>query len=255
MAYFNHQATPDYWDRHWVDYDLIGRVKSCKNHPLFIPMIKKYLPEGRTILEGGCGPGQIVQALEAHNYKAIGIDFAERTIECVNREVPDLDIRWGDIRKLEIDDASIDGYISGGVIEHFWDGYKTIIDEMARVLRRGGYLFLTFPYMSPLRVIKARMGVYPISKFDALNDRIDRFYQFALAPKKVINDLESSGFTLLEKVPHDGIKGFKDEIALFKPILQKIYDKPGYRRLKLRLNRILSPFAGHILFLTLLKSR
>ena len=44
-------------------------------------------------------------------------------------------------------------------IEHFIDGYDAILSEMYRVIKEGGYLFLTVPSMSIIRKVKAALGM------------------------------------------------------------------------------------------------
>jgi len=63
------------------------------------------------------------------------------------------------------------------VIEHFWEGYNEILKEAKRVLKPKGYLFLTFPYMSPLRKFRANLGLYRILDFNN-KSKNDDFYQF-----------------------------------------------------------------------------
>lgn len=81
----------------------------------------------------------------------------------------------------------------------------------------------------------------------------ESFYQFVLHPNTVIRDFEASGFKLIEKKPHSGIKGFKDEVSIFKPLLQKVFDYQGesfwFRGFKYVLDKLLATLAGHVIFL------
>ena len=70
-------------------------------------------------------------------------------------EVPDLNIETGDITNLVFGNSEFDGYWSLGVVEHLESGAGKAFDEMARVIKENGYLFITFPHMSKLRKIKA----------------------------------------------------------------------------------------------------
>ncbi len=250
LAIFGHKADPDYWDSHWEIADLAAYVRSHTSDGLFIPAVKKYLPPGASVLEGGCGRGQLVYALMHSGYAATGIDFAEKTVAKLNSAVPELDIRTGDVRNLPLEDNSFDGYISVGVIEHFADGYGAIICEMHRVLKPGGLLFITFPFMSLLRKIKAFFGIYrSVSGFPGKDD----FYQFMLNPTDVIKDLEKTGFKLIVSKNYDGIKGFKDETVLFRKTLQDIYDGKKMQKIRPFLLNFLAPFAGHVKFMILKK--
>lgn len=253
LAYFNRKATPEFWDKHWEIENLRHYLTKSKGDSIFTPAVKQYLPQGATVLEGGCGRGQIVHGLQYQGYNAIGIDFAEQTVERIKQAVPDLDIRLGDVRNLPIEDNVLDGYVSVGVIEHFWEGYEPILKEMYRTLKPEGFLFISFPYMSPLRKIKAVIGGYPKHNSDEMNKHADSFYQFALDSQAVISDLENIGFKLQEARGWSGLKGFKDELTWFKPWLQPIYDGKRHQRLRPKLERLFKPFASHCALLIMQK--
>ncbi len=160
-------------------------------------------------------------SLQKNEYRAIGLDSAKQTVEELHKNHPGLEIILGDVRDLPFKDNYFAGYWSLGVIEHFWAGYHPIISEMQRVIKPGGYLFLTFPCMSPIRKIKARL-----KKYDLWDTSIDhrQFYQFALDPQQAIADLNKHRFKLVKKTGFDGIKGLKDEIKTLRKPLQKLYD-------------------------------
>jgi len=253
LAFYQQKASPDFWDRHWQIADLRSLIRGTTNDGLFIPAVKRHLPSGSTVLEGGCGRGQLVYALQYSGYKAIGVDFASETIKNIKQAVPELDVRLGDVCALDLPNGSLDGYVSAGVIEHFWEGHFPIIREMYRTLRMGGFLFVSFPYLSPLRRLKVSLHLYPFKESNLLDDQQEQFYQFALTGSKVQADLEVLGFELKEKLTYGGIKGFKDEVALFKPWLQEIYDgKRGYR-LRRRLDKLFKSFASHCVLLVMQK--
>jgi SAM-dependent methyltransferase len=154
----HHAADQNFWDSHW-NLDLARSRKILgTRRTLVTDVTRRYLrPADGPILEGGCGIGVHVAALQNHGYQAIGVDYAAKTMAMVRQYLPRSDVRLGDVRSLvEFPDRHFAGYWSLGVIEHFWSGYEDIAREMLRVLRPGGYLFLTFPHMSPLRRVKAR---------------------------------------------------------------------------------------------------
>lgn len=143
-----------------------------------------------------------------------------------------------------------DGYWSLGVIEHFYEGYEAILKEMKRVVKNGGYLFLAFSYMSLLRRFKAKLGLY--EEYEDNTDLND-FYQFVLDAIAIQNNFERNGFILKYSNPFDGLKGFKDEVLIFKPTLQKLYDYNGGSSLVYRLRSLLSSllvnFSGHMILM------
>jgi SAM-dependent methyltransferase len=239
-------ADASFWDAQWGALDLKAFMDHCESWP-FMPWTRRYLkPEDGPILEGGCGLGQAVRCMHLAGYQVTGVDYAANTVKSLREHYPELDIREADVRKLPFPDATFAGYWSLGVIEHFLEGYDAILAEMARVVRPGGYVFITVPFMSPLRRLKARLGCYTALR-DAPPD--SKFYQFLLDPGRLFTDLLRHGFVPVEKTAQDGIKGFKDEVPLFRAWLQRVYDWKTAVRLRPRLDRFFSCFAGHILLI------
>jgi len=257
LVFFNEKAAARYWDRHWESDDFEKIIRSGRKNREVIAATKKFLgrPAGQKILEGGCGRGQIVYALRELGYDAYGIDYAESTVRKINEKFPELKVSPGDVTKLEFPDGFFDAYWSLGVIEHFWDGYDEIASEMARVLKKGGFLFLTFPQFSPLRKMKAKSGSYP--DIGECRISLDDFYQFGLDPKNVEKKFSQFGFQLASKKSRDGIKGLKDEIEFLSPLLQKIYNGKSLpaKAAKLAISKIFAPFAGHSILLIFQKTK
>jgi SAM-dependent methyltransferase len=175
LVYLHQQATPQYWDAHWRAQ---GKPPAVSPRDDVVVVTRKHLPAGARVLEGGCGRANKVKALADAGFAAVGVDFAADVVAQAREHYPQLDVRQGDVRSLDFPDGSFDGYWSIGVIEHFWDGYDGILAEAARIVRRGGYLFLSAPWFSPYRRFKARRRDYPTVDFA---DQPELFYQFALA--------------------------------------------------------------------------
>lgn len=205
---------------------------------------------GATVLEGGCGKGEYVYLLTQAGYKCVGVDTAKNTVGEIRRAIPALDVRYGDVRKLDFPDNYFDGYWSLGVIEHFFSGFRSTLKEMARVIDPGGFLFITFPYMSPFRTIKAKLGLYPTRRF---KKQPRRFYQFALDHNKVVAKIEKAGFRLVAQKPFDGFKGLKDEIkilAFFLDLIGKLTAKNiFFGGVRFIVDNIFVRFSGHIILL------
>ncbi len=253
------RSDSDFWDDHWAkdDWNEI-EIKGKKDR--FVGKItKKFLKPNRSlkVLEGGCGKGQYVYSLNRAGYDAYGIDYAQATVSKVNRLFPRLNINFSDIRKTDFPDNFFDAYWSLGVIEHFYDGYTEILDEMHRVLKPGGYAFVTFPYMSPLRKLRARLGRYP--EFDEKRLDMSKFFQFALDAKRVQENFSEKGFEMVYRRSFDGIKGLKDELDDF-PYFQKIFKKIYYSKnffikiIKYTIHLSLAPICGHIVLMTFKKN-
>lgn len=254
LVFLQENATPEFWDKQWHDEKLKKYVKSFTKERFIIPTTQKYLERGALILEGGCGKGQFVYALQENGYKAYGVDFAKSTITKLQELFPTIPFQYGDVRALPYNDDFFDGYWSLGVIEHFPGGYETILSEISRVLRPGGYLFLTFPHMSLLRRWKVGRQKYP--DIIHIENWKDSFYQFALDEERVKNHLKKYGLEVVKKVPFEGLKGLKDEVSGFtKAILTFFYANENTLVKVLRhfLTRLLAPFSSHAILLVVRK--
>jgi len=253
LILFKHKADSHYWDYHWQSTDLIGKVKAVKNNRFVKKFTTKFLKPGTRILEGGCGIGQNVYGLKSWGYEAYGVDFAKETVERTKREFPELKISVQDVRKLNFPDNFFEGYWSLGVIEHFWEGYDEILKEAKRVIKPGGYLFLTFPYMSPLRKLKAKLGLYPVFKRDKVD--LGNFYQFILDIDKVKKNVEKYGFKFCLRYPFDATKGMKDEILFLSPILKRGYNSQNIfaKGIRFSISILFSKITSHVILLVFQK--
>ncbi len=253
LIYLGQEATPAFWDAQW-DTQMHDSVGLATIQETFVTKInRRYIKStDGVILEGGCGRGQHVAALVNNGYQCIGIDSAEQTVQFLHKAAPQLDIRLGDVRALQFEDNSFIGYWSLGVIEHFWDGYSAIAQEMRRVLKPGGYLFLTFPYMSPLRLYKAKIHQYAVYSSAAAPSG---FYQFALDHQRVLKDFTDLGFACVQTLPQGGVLGIKNEATLLKNKFRQLYDYQGKSRVvrgsRYLLEQLALPIAGHSILLIL----
>jgi ubiquinone/menaquinone biosynthesis C-methylase UbiE len=100
---------------------------------------------GTRSLECGCGSANASLYFALRGYDAVMLDYAESALDLARRNFNDAGARGtfvrGDVSRLEFPDASFDVVMSFGVIEHFHD-VRPVIQEMMRVLRPGGLLFI-----------------------------------------------------------------------------------------------------------------
>lgn len=240
-----------FWENHWRNTDISSLYKSLSKYNLLRRITKKYLsPQDGLILEGGCGIGQFVYSLSQAGYECIGIDTAEETVAKIKSLYPALNVTVMDVRKLDFPDNYFAGYWSIGVIEHFLEGYDDILNEMFRVVKPGGYMFVRVPVMSFLRRLKAFFGLYETISSNN-NENISKvyFYQFIFSHKKIINDFAKKELELVEMRNKGGIKGSGDEIPMLKAALQYIAQLRNknlvFKSFVKLLDIILSPITGH----------
>jgi SAM-dependent methyltransferase len=143
-------GSPDLWEENWEHNDFETALRFCETDPL-LPLFERYARPGTTMLEGGCGHGHYVAYYSSRGVNVVGLDFAQQTLGRLHTRVPGLMLCAGDVSALPFSDATFDLYYSGGVVEHFEGGPERAIEEARRVLRPGGVLLISVPYLSLLR--------------------------------------------------------------------------------------------------------
>ncbi len=216
-------AEPGFWDANWEGGSLEEALRFCEHDPLRC-VIEEYVPEGSLVLEGGCGLGQYVVFYGRRGRRVIGLDFAAFALDALKRAAPAAAVCRGDVAALPFADASFDAYCSVGVVEHFEDGPQRALAEAARVLRKDGRLLVSVPYASPIRRIKAALGLAKGSwrttrgiSFTADETPHARFWQYAFTRREFCSLLEASGFRVLGVRPYALVWG--------------LYEIPGVARI------------------------
>lgn len=255
IVFYNKKANSQFWEEYWRENygsNPSHYIAGYKNNKFVLNLAKKYLDNknGR-ILDGGCGVGGFVYCLQHAGYNSIGIDYSGETVKVAKECYPGLNIQKQDVRNTSFEDNFFSIYFSFGVIEHFYEGYERILLEAARIIKPGGYLIISFPQISLLRRIKVNLNLF------AQNQSVDKehFYQFALNPEMVIGDIEHLGFQFVRKSQYDGIKGFKDEVTIFRPFLQVIYEVGKLYIFRLIIDSILKGLSSHMAILVMKKKQ
>lgn len=105
--------------------------------------VAHYTPlQGRTLLDVGGGPGFFADAFRALGARYVGLDADVGELSLHGRAVAQ-DTVLGSGMALPFRDASLDVVYSSNVLEHVPDPER-MADEMVRVTRPGGLVFLSF---------------------------------------------------------------------------------------------------------------
>lgn len=258
LVYIGKAATPEMWDDMWTsdEHAIREALRPGRGTRWITKLTQKYVPPNSgAVLEGGCGLGHNVAALRRAGYLTYGVDYAPRTVAGLKRIAPELPILLADLRALPFDDCSITAYWSLGVIEHFFHGYQVLVSEMARVLRPGGYAFVTFPYMSAFRRFRARHNAYPPFQSEV---EPPGFYQFALDAASVTDEFAKYGFVKIYESSMSGFEGIKDEIPMLRTAFNRLNDYSGrsviLRGIRFVIGRAANLRAGHSCILVLQKT-
>jgi len=208
LAYYKEKADQGFWEDHWKTYDLKEGLK--KENQFVRETLCQYNSQGSVVFEGGCGSCSFLYPMHHMGYKAMGVDYTEKTLRSVKQIAPELILCAGDLTNLSFKKNSFDAYWSIGVIEHFEGGYEKILNECSRILRTGGIAYISFPYMNMLRKVKGKFGLYDNKVPDGME-----FYQYALDYKTVKNQWKNHGFEFLDKFymfPHHKYRFLKNKI-------------------------------------------
>lgn len=196
---------------------------------------KKYFPyPPEKILDGGCGQAKYVIAYRKLGYDIIGVDFSKAVLTRIKKEVDiELPIYAADITTLPFKDALFDCYYSGGVIEHFEDGPGVPLKEARRVLKKGGVLLATVPYINILRRIY--LSIFSTKKqkdillkkcrkceYDAHPPKGYKFCEYWFDVNSLIPYFKTNGFLIEKTYPTNFVYG---EIGLLIKKIIAIYEK------------------------------
>lgn len=99
---------------------------------------------GLWILDLGSGVGGTVEALLKAGAHAIAFDRDGRRLRRIRHVLPTVPALQGDAGRLPFSTASFDGVIMQDVIEHLREP-ETVLREVARILKPGGFLYLSTP--------------------------------------------------------------------------------------------------------------
>ncbi len=140
----------------WNKYtDMLGHTIF---HPQFIMLsmtkvgvdiIKKLSNKNKTLLDIGCGRMPYRKTIETKLKKYVGLDYKPVAKLYKSDSIPDV---YGDAHKLPYKDNVFDITIMLQSLEYFHDPMLAI-KEAGRVLKKGGYIVVTSPFMYPLHDI------------------------------------------------------------------------------------------------------
>lgn len=157
---------PQYRLDNWNEvYKRRGKLQ-YKKDPLIskevIPLFKKYNVE--KILDLGCGTGRHSILFAKEGFTVVGIDISEVAINISEETLrnPRICFFPGDMRDIKFPNSYFDAVFCFLVVHHakVYEIWKTF-DEITRVLKEGGILYITLPSLKNQRIFKEGTEIEP----------------------------------------------------------------------------------------------
>ena len=240
LAWFAEPADESFWHRYWQKQVTPQYYQSAVQTNLAVDELGKILlaelsPVG-VHLEGGCGAGFWVAALQQYGFKVEGIEYAQPLVDQIQMVEPALPIQYGDALNLNSVDCYYDSYLSFGVVEHRFEGPAPFLAEAFRVLKPYGKIIISVPHFGWLRRLTTTFRTErPSSQVE--------FFQYGFTQKEFCRLLEREGF-IINHISYLYLHRLLiEEIKLYRWLA---YKRGGYR-LKKIVERGLRNRDGHML--------
>ena len=131
-------------DRNYIEILYNEKNRPKTNYPIKFAghLFEKYYKKKGSLLDLGCGRGDMLQAFHKIGFEASGVDLSPSSAE-INKP---LDVKVSDLAKdaLPYDTNTFDFIFSKSVIEHIHDPFL-LIKESFRVLKKGGKSVILTP--------------------------------------------------------------------------------------------------------------
>ncbi len=185
------------WEREGGPKAAIDKIPGKAEYRMMQPYVDS-LPAGSRLLDGGCGLGDWSVYLTRKGYPTLGLDISRSTVAKLKDLFPDAEFAVGDIRDTGLPATSFDGYFSWGTFEHFEKGLDSCIAEAYRVLKPGGYLFISVPFDNLRHALRAACDWKRRAK---ACPETERFYQWRLTRGELRELLARDGFEVIDIRP------------------------------------------------------
>jgi len=185
-----------FWSQRWdnnVNLPSAEIVASREELHLMLPFLEK-AGKGAHVLDAGCGMGEWTAFLNQQGYQTVGLDISDSVIKKLQSMLPQYEFIRADIRKTGYPDEFFDALFSWGAFEHFENGPSDCLKESFRILKPGGYLFITVPFDN-WRHIRTRMrSVNSVDTGVRNNSSPMHFYQWRFMKSEIEQEIILAGF-------------------------------------------------------------
>lgn len=194
---------------HKETFDVLGNVDIY----VIDQILKNRYQSGQSILDAGCGSGRNLKWFYQNNFSITGVDSDVQSIEQARKIYSNqkADFRVGDVDNLSFEDSQFDHIICNAVLHFAKDEnhFKTMMEQMIRVLKPNGTLFIRVASDIGLD------GKKPLVQNKQTNE-IDHFY---ITRSMISKILESYPLELIEPIKTTNVQ---DVRAMTTLVFQKV---------------------------------
>ncbi len=153
-----------------------------------LDIIESYVRPPSLILDVGCAFGYFLEAASSRGWRTLGVEISAYAAEAARNRAGGI-VHTGALESAALEASTVDVVVMWDALEHTLDPSATL-REARRILRPGGYLFMTLPNAgsAPARV----MG----SHWYGFKSASEHNYFFS--PDTIGRMLEKTGFSLAE---------------------------------------------------------
>lgn len=124
-------------------FENVDKTESKTEHRFELNFSKKYI-KGKTLLNIGSWTGPFEILAISHASKITAVDIDEGPLKVLKKNIPQVKCVKASVEKLPFKNNAFEVVTFWAVIEHIPSGYElAALREINRVLKKGGYLFLT----------------------------------------------------------------------------------------------------------------
>jgi tRNA (uracil-5-)-methyltransferase TRM9 len=210
------------------DYDLIAEDFSKTRWRIWpeFGIFKRYVKDGDSILDVGCGNGRLLELFKDRKIDYLGVDISQKLIEIAKRKHPQEDFLVADNLNLPFPDNNFDKVFSVAVLHTIpsKELRRKALVELKRVLKPKGLLILIAwnmwrKEMFPLILKHCFLKLIGKSKLDLRDvfiswaDKTERYYHvFTQAELRVLT--EESGFKIVKRGTVKNERGRRSNLYL-----------------------------------------
>ena len=135
------------YDRAAKDYAaaLWNELEGKPFDQLILRWFATQIPSGETVLEIGCGPGEVSGFLQRQGVKCLGTDISAQMIEAAREYFPEVQFEVQDFFRLGYDDDAFCGVVGFyAIVNLVLEEVRAMLVEVQRVLKHAGLFLFSF---------------------------------------------------------------------------------------------------------------